>query len=77
MPTVLRIGSMRFFFYSNEWGEPPHIHIQHANKKAKFWLRPVRLAKSTRFSPKELRDLEKIVLEHESNFVEVWNEYFR
>ena len=27
MPTVLRIGGYRFFFYSNENGEPAHIHF--------------------------------------------------
>ncbi|WP_353662087.1 DUF4160 domain-containing protein [Hydrogenimonas sp. SS33] len=59
MPTVLRIGPYRFFFYSNECGEPPHIHIQHQDKLAKFWLQPVQLAKSIRFSPQELKKLEK------------------
>jgi len=27
MPTVLRWGPYRAFFYSNERGEPPHIHV--------------------------------------------------
>lgn len=30
MPTVRRIGSARFFFYSNEGTEPPHIHVKEA-----------------------------------------------
>ncbi|MCB9870153.1 MAG: DUF4160 domain-containing protein [Planctomycetes bacterium] len=34
MPTVLRIGSTRFFFYSNEGNEPPHIHIEQAGALA-------------------------------------------
>ncbi len=38
MPTVLRIGAYRFFFYSNESGEPRHIHIQRERMLAKFWL---------------------------------------
>ena len=76
MPTVMRIGPFRFFFYSNEYGEPPHIHIQRENMLAKFWLRPVSLASSTRFSPKELRKLEILVNENKETFLEVWNEYF-
>src|SRR5260370_284948 len=28
MPTVLRWGPYRAFFYSNERGEPPHIHVR-------------------------------------------------
>jgi len=72
----MRIGPFRFFFYSNEYGEPPHIHIQRENMLAKFWLRPVSLASSTRFSPKELRKLEILVNENKETFLEVWNEYF-
>lgn len=28
MPTVLRVDGYRFFFYSNEGNEPPHIHVE-------------------------------------------------
>jgi hypothetical protein len=38
MPTVLRWGPYRAFFYSNEGGEPPHIHVRSADFEAKFWL---------------------------------------
>ena len=26
------------FFYSNERGEPPHIHVRSGDFEAKFWL---------------------------------------
>ncbi len=76
MPSLFWIDGFRFFFYSNEGNEPPHIHIQNDNKLAKFWLKPVRLAKSTRFTPKELRKLEKLVEENSLKIMEAWNEYF-
>jgi len=76
MPTILRIGPFRFFFYSNEEREPPHIHIQRDRMLAKFWLTPVRLASSTRFSPRELRKLESLVTDNKDTFMEAWNEYF-
>ncbi len=38
MPTVLRIGAFRFFFYSNENAEPEHIDIQSGEGEAKYWL---------------------------------------
>ena len=76
MPTVLRIGPFRFFFYSNENGEPAHIHIQRDSMLAKFWLKPVALASSTRFPPKDLRKLEMLVTENRELLLEVWNEYF-
>ncbi|MGH8245034.1 MAG: DUF4160 domain-containing protein [Gammaproteobacteria bacterium] len=30
MPTVLRSGPHRFFFFSREGHEPPHVHIETA-----------------------------------------------
>ena len=76
MPTILRIGPYRFFFYSNENQEPAHIHIQRERMLAKFWLNPVALASSTRFSSKELRKLEQLVVDNRNVFLEAWNEYF-
>jgi hypothetical protein len=58
MPTIGRIGPYRFFFYSNERTEPPHVHAQRENALAKFWLRPVALASATRFRGHELRQIE-------------------
>jgi hypothetical protein len=31
MPTVLRIEGFRFYFYSHEPNEPPHVHIDRGN----------------------------------------------
>jgi hypothetical protein len=76
MPAILRIGPYRFFFYSNEQGEPAHIHIQRERMAAKFWIQPVALASSTRFSAVELRKLEILVNEHRDHILEAWNEYF-
>lgn len=75
MPTVLRIGPYRFFFYSNEKGEPPHIHVQRERFLAKFWLNPVALAGSKRFASHELRTIQKHVEENRKKFLEAWNEY--
>jgi hypothetical protein len=72
----MRIGPFRFFFYSNEDGEPVHIHIQRDRMLAKFWLAPVALAGSTRFPPKELKKLEAMVIENRETLLEAWNEHF-
>lgn len=77
MPTVLRIGAARFFFFSNGGIEPPHIHIEQAGALAKFWLDPISLASSSRFSGRELRRLEEQVIQHRQQFLEAWNDYFR
>jgi hypothetical protein len=43
---------------------------------AKFWLRPVALARNLGFSPRELRAVERLVLENQDTFLKAWNEYF-
>ena len=75
MPTIFRIGSYRFYFYSNEKGELPHIHVQRERFLAKFWLNPVLLAGSKRFPPHELRTIQKHVEENRQIFLEAWNEH--
>ncbi|MCL1473512.1 DUF4160 domain-containing protein [Argonema antarcticum] len=76
MPTVLRIGAYRFYFYSHEPNEPPHIHIDRDDSSAKFWLEPVSLANNIGFSAKELRKLQLMVQENQIRLVEAWYGYF-
>ncbi|WP_456386715.1 DUF4160 domain-containing protein [Desulfolithobacter sp.] len=75
MPTILKIGPYRFFFYSNERGELPHIHVQRERFLAKFWLNPVSLAGSKRFASHELRTIQKHVDKNRAIFLEAWNEH--
>ena len=49
MPTVLRVSGARFFFYSLEGTEPPHIQVEQGDAVAKFWLDPVDHANSRGF----------------------------
>lgn len=64
MPTVIRIGPYRLFFYANEGREPPHIHAERDDHMAKFWLTPVRLQRSIGFGRTELREIERPVTQH-------------
>ena len=74
VPDVARIGAYRFFFYSNERDEPPHIHVRRERKVAKFWLHEVSLAKSRGFAAHELRELERMVVQNQHAFLRSWNE---
>ncbi|GAB4195652.1 MAG: DUF4160 domain-containing protein [Coleofasciculaceae cyanobacterium] len=76
MPTVLRIGAYRFYFYSHEPNEPPHIHIDRDNSSAKFWLEVVSLANNIGFSAKELRKLHSMVQKNQEKLLEAWYGYF-
>lgn len=77
MPTVLRVGPYRVYFYSHEPNEPPHVHVDRDDQSTKFWLRPVRLARNLGFSARELRRIERLVAEHQQELLEAWGEYFR
>jgi hypothetical protein len=76
MPTVLRTGPYRFFFYAGDRDEPQHVHVERDDRIAKFWLDPLRLQSSGGFSRTELRRIERIIEENHSEIVEAWNEYF-
>jgi hypothetical protein len=76
MPTILRIDGHRFLFFSNEGDEPPHVHVETAEKAAKFWLRPVVLAYSRGYSSPDQSLLRGLVVEHCELFEGRWHEYF-
>jgi len=76
MPTILRTGPYRIYFYSHEPNEPPHVHVDRDALSAKFWLNPASLARNLGFSAKELRRIEEIVSEYQGEFLEKWNGYF-
>ena len=76
MPTVDEIGPYKFFFYSAEGDEPPHVHVRRERATAKFWLVPVRVARSRWFSDRELRVIQKMVEENREKIMEVWHEHF-
>ena len=76
MPTVLRSGPYRFFFYAGDGAEPQHIHVERDECEARFWLDPVRLARSHGFAAKEIRSIERLIVEHEQQLRDAWDEFF-
>jgi len=77
MPTVLRIGRLRFYFWSRENDEPPHIHVESGDEYAKFWLSPIELAESSGYNKKELNQIRKLILKNEDYLLGRWNDYFK
>ncbi|MBZ5508687.1 MAG: DUF4160 domain-containing protein [Acidobacteriia bacterium] len=76
MPTVLRSGPYRFYFYSHEPNEPPHVHVDRDDLSAKFWLDPVALARNFGFNARELNLLRGTVAENKEELLEAWHGYF-
>jgi len=76
MPTCLRVGAYRLYFYSNDELEPPHIHVEREAHRAKFWLEPVRLEWNRGFSRHEIGQVRKIVDENRDRLIRCWNGFF-
>jgi hypothetical protein len=76
MPTVLRVKGYRFFFFSLEGHEPPHIHVESAERFAKYWLTPIALVKSRGFRSGELSEIQRLVEENRDLLEERWHEHF-
>lgn len=76
MPTVLRVDGYRFYFYSHEPNEPPHVHIDRAECSAKVWLSPIVLARNAGFRSSELTTILGIIRDHQAELLERWHDFF-
>lgn len=81
MPTILVIFGWRLHFFANEGNEPIHIHCTKGDMECKFWLDrenfDIMEAYSYNLTPKERRNIRKIILEN-FDYIEVqWDEWQR
>jgi len=76
MPTLLRWNGFRFYFFSSDGDEPPHVHIDRDAATAKYWLSPVPLARNVGLNARDLRLVEDKVAEEQIRFLEAWHGYF-
>lgn len=75
MPTVLRSGPYRFFFYSRDISEPAHVHVEREDKVAKIWIDPVVVERDGRFRSAELNDIVRLVLEYRQELLAAWQKH--
>jgi hypothetical protein len=76
MPTLLRWNGYRFFFYSADGWEPPHIHVTKQGKETKLWLNTIAVAVNIGFSAQDLNEIIRKTRAEQSIFLEAWNDYF-
>ena len=71
-------GSAVFGFSSSvaKATEPRHVHVEQADRYAKFWLEPIELVESRGFRGSELRELHSIIAEHRQEFIIASDEHF-
>ena len=76
MPTVLRSGPYRFFFYAGDRAEPSHVHVERDNSLAKYWLEPIVLQSSNGFNRGELMDIYRLISENQTLLLTKCHEFF-
>src|SRR5688500_5994772 len=73
MPTALRIGPYRFYFYSYDCREPRHMHLDREIRSVKFWLdADVALAAKHGYSRREVREIERMMRDHLETLRNEW-----
>ncbi|WP_094585249.1 DUF4160 domain-containing protein [Synechococcus sp. BO 8801] len=75
MPTILRSGPYRVYFYSHEPNEPPHVHVDRDKASCKVWLVSVALSSSLGFSARDLREIERLVSLNRAILLKAWEEF--
>lgn len=71
------IEGFRFFFFSNENDEAPHIHVEKGDGSGKWWLSPSpACVYSAGFTPREQRRIEQLIHEHQDKLLAAWNRHF-
>ena len=66
----------RFFFFSSDGDEPPHVHVGRDDMLVKLWSVPIREAYNHGFKPNELNRIVAIARESEEQLLKAWHEYF-
>ena len=77
MPKIDIPGPYRFHFFSDERGEPPHVHVKREKAICKFWLNPLTLAENHGFATHELTKIERLIVEHRTKIEAAWHEHFK
>ena len=75
MPEIFRHHGYRFFFFSREAEEPVHVHVESAEKYAKFWVEPLLLAESHGLRSGQLREIRELIEENTEIIKTKWNEH--
>jgi hypothetical protein len=70
------MANIECFSIPNEGTEPPYMHVESTEKRAKFWLNPIDLVWNEGFRSGEFKEVGKILAENQAAFLREWNDYF-
>jgi hypothetical protein len=72
MPTVFVQNGYRVSFYSYDLAEPIHVHVFKAGHECKMWLENFTIAYNHGFSPTEIAEIRRMVMERRAEIVDRW-----
>ena len=76
-PTIHDEDGFRFWFWSGDRTEPPHVHVEKGGARAKWWLDPLREVRSEGFNSSQQRRIRDILEEQRDGMLERWHEEFK
>ena len=83
LPTLFELYGYRIFFWSNETGEPVHVHVCKevpTGNSTKIWLppesNPVLANNNSNIPPKELKRILKMIALNRDSIIAQWYDYF-
>lgn len=74
-PMVLRSGPYRFYFYSGDRHEPPHVHVERDANQAKFWI-PWTWRRTVASRARRSTRIRGMLAENRESLIEAWHEFF-
>ena len=79
MPTVMRVGSLRFFFYAKDH-DPPHVHVSMGKNTdyphLKIDLQSLEVTSVRGFSKSDVGKILKIVKTYQIFLMDYWEDHF-
>ncbi|HVY33987.1 MAG TPA: DUF4160 domain-containing protein [Caulobacteraceae bacterium] len=76
MPNVFWWNGHRFYFFSNERDEPPHVHVDKGGANTKIWLEDCTVALNRGFKSSEIKLITDKVDEQRLVILEKWHDHF-
>lgn len=76
-PKPLEREGYKFYFWSDEGSEPPHVHVSRGDGNAKWWLAP-ELKEEYAYGSRsqERKRIKQLITEHHEVLLRAWKTHF-
>ena len=74
-PVIYRESGFTFWFYSDERGHAPHVHVRKSGQVASIWVGDGAIKQTGTMRDADLREAQRIVNASASGMMESWRYY--